>query len=63
MLATSGTVFDDNNYLFEIKWDGMRMLAFLEPVGHHLVNRHGIDATARYSRPDGVCGSPPCVFH
>ena len=48
MLAVSGTAFDDDAFLFEIKWDGMRMLAFLEPGGHRLMNRHGIAATSRY---------------
>ena len=30
MLATSGQPFDSDDYLFEIKWDGIRMLAFVE---------------------------------
>jgi len=34
MLASSGSAFDDDNYLFEIKWDGIRMLAFLEAVSY-----------------------------
>ena len=59
MLATSGTAFDDDNFLFEIKWDGMRMLAFLEPAGHRLVNRHGIDATARYPEFDFLAELDP----
>ena len=30
MLATRGQPFDSDDYLFEIKWDGIRMLAFIE---------------------------------
>jgi ATP-dependent DNA ligase len=48
MRATSGRPFDDENFLFEIKWDGMRMLAFIEAGGYRLLNRHGRDATARF---------------
>lgn len=59
MLATSGTAFDDDKFLFEIKWDGMRMLAFLEPAGHRLMNRHGIDATARYPEFDFLAELDP----
>ncbi len=48
MLASSGSAFDDDDYLFEIKWDGIRMLAFVEAAGYRLSNRHGIDTTSRY---------------
>jgi bifunctional non-homologous end joining protein LigD len=48
MLAKSGTAFDDDDFLYEVKWDGMRMLAFLEAGSYRLLNRHGIDATERY---------------
>src|ERR1700722_117513 len=48
MLATRGLPFDDDDYLFEIKWDCMRMLAFIEACSYRLMNRHGRDATARF---------------
>ena len=48
MLASRGTAFDDDAYLFEVKWNGMRMLAFRERSCYRLVNRHGIDTTSRY---------------
>jgi hypothetical protein len=48
MLASRGTAFDDDAYLFEVKWNGMRMLAFRERSGYRLMNRHGIDTTSRY---------------
>ena len=52
MLATSGAPFDSDDYLFEIKWDGMRMLAFIEAGSYRLLNRHGRDATARFPEFD-----------
>ena len=30
MLATRGQPFDSHDYLFEIEWDGIRMLAFID---------------------------------
>ena len=36
MLASRGTAFDDDADLFEIKWNGIRMLAFIEtPLSPH----------------------------
>ena len=37
MLACRGTAFDDDAYLFEIKWNGIRMLAFLETPCYRLM--------------------------
>ena len=48
MLAKPGTPFDSNEYLFEIKWDGTRTLAFIDRDGYRLVNRRRVDMTARY---------------
>ena len=48
MLASRGTPFDDESCLFEIKWNGIRMLAFVETPGYRLVNRHAVDTTSRY---------------
>jgi ATP-dependent DNA ligase len=48
MLAKPGRPFDSDDYLFEIKWDGTRMLAYIEEDGYRLVNRHGRDRTEQY---------------
>lgn len=61
MLARIGKPFDDPAWLFEIKWDGTRALAFAESGVLRLRNRKGNDATPRYpelsvlaSLPDGT---------
>jgi ATP-dependent DNA ligase len=59
MLARAGLPFDDANYLFEIKWDGIRMLAFLEAGSYRLMNRHGVDATKRYPEFAFLAGLAP----
>lgn len=33
--------FDSANYLFELKWDGWRALAFIEDGGLRLMSRNG----------------------
>ena len=48
MLARPGLPFDCPEHLFEIKWDGTRVLAFVERGGYRLVNRHRADVTERY---------------
>src|SRR5216683_7027279 len=48
MLAQPGVPFDSSQHLFEIKWDGTRVLAFVESHGYRLVNRHRADVTERY---------------
>lgn len=48
MLAQPGKPFDSDAYLFEIKWDGTRGLAFIDDDGYRLVNRRQIDFTDRY---------------
>ena len=62
MLASSGTAFDDDNFLFEVKWDGIRMLAFLEAAGYRLCNRHGIDTTCRYPEFGFLQQWPPGII-
>jgi len=53
MLAQKGEPFDSGEHLFEIKWDGTRVLAFVEPRGYRLVNRHRAERTAQY--PELAC--------
>jgi ATP-dependent DNA ligase len=48
MLAQPGVPFDSSEHLFEIKWNGTRVLAFVDQDGHRLVNRHRVDVTDRY---------------
>jgi bifunctional non-homologous end joining protein LigD len=49
MLATTAAKpFDDPNWLFEIKWDGYRAVAFIEDDGLRLVSRSQNDLTAQF---------------
>jgi bifunctional non-homologous end joining protein LigD len=49
MLAVVGEEpFDDPNWLFEIKWDGYRAVAFIEDGNARLVSRNHNDLTPRY---------------
>jgi bifunctional non-homologous end joining protein LigD len=40
--------FDDPNWLFEVKWDGYRAVAFIESGSVRLVSRNQNDLTPRY---------------
>ncbi|HMC73679.1 MAG TPA: hypothetical protein VKG87_05210, partial [Terriglobales bacterium] len=49
MLATSiEKPFDSDEWLYEIKWDGYRSVAFLENGKLRLVSRNDNDMTALY---------------
>ena len=49
MLATTVECpFSDPNWLFEIKWDGVRTLARIEDGMLKLISRNGIDVTKQY---------------
>jgi bifunctional non-homologous end joining protein LigD len=48
MLAKRGVPFDSSEHVFEVKWDGTRVLAFVESYGYRLVNRHRADVTDRF---------------
>lgn len=49
MLATSAAkAFDDPDWLFEIKWDGYRAVAFLEDGSVRLVSRNQNDLSAQF---------------
>ncbi len=45
MLARPAEPFDSPEHLFEVKWDGMRALAFVDREGQRIVSRHGHDVT------------------
>ena len=48
MMAKVGKAFDSDDYLFEVKWDGTRTLAFVEKETHRLVNRRKVEMNDRY---------------
>jgi bifunctional non-homologous end joining protein LigD len=48
MLATKSAPFDAEDYLFEVKWDGVRALAAVEQDSWSLWGRYGVDYTTRY---------------
>ncbi len=48
MLASSGQPFDSKDHLFEIKWDGIRTLAFFNQGQVRLQSRRLLDSTVRY---------------
>jgi bifunctional non-homologous end joining protein LigD len=49
MLATmADKPFDDDNWLYEIKWDGYRAVAFLDSNSLRLVSRNQNDLTSAY---------------
>ena len=49
MLATTAErPFSDPNWLFEIKWDGVRTLARIEDGTLKLISRNGIDVSRQY---------------
>ena len=58
MLAQFGEPFDSDDYLFEIKWDGVRTLLFVDEGGYRLVNRRHVDMTARYPEFDFLVKLP-----
>ena len=49
MLATPGALPpDDDGWAYEVKWDGVRVLAFVEGGRARLVSRNGNDVSAAY---------------
>jgi bifunctional non-homologous end joining protein LigD len=68
MLATPARPFDAPEYSFEVKWDGVRMLAAVETAGCRLWGRDAADYTARYPElavlrrlPPGTLVDGECV--
>ncbi len=59
MLAGSGTPFDSDKHLFEIKWDGIRVLAFFGEGVHRLQGRKLTDASERYPEILGALEALP----
>jgi bifunctional non-homologous end joining protein LigD len=48
LAAIADDPFSDSNWLFEIKWDGVRALAWIDEGQLKLRSRNGVDITARY---------------
>jgi len=49
MLCTlTKEVIQDGSYLFEVKWDGYRIISFVESGKVHMDSRSGLDYTAKY---------------
>ncbi len=48
MLAKRGEPFDSDQYLFEIKWDGIRAITMIDSDGYRVINRRGVEMTHRY---------------
>lgn len=49
MLAVSGALpRDEKHYGFEVKWDGVRAIAYVEGGRIRLISRNGLDVTRRY---------------
>jgi bifunctional non-homologous end joining protein LigD len=59
MLAVPATPFDSAEYSFEVKWDGVRVLAAVDPAGWRLWGRQRADYTARYPELAVLEGLPP----
>ncbi|MFY9343846.1 MAG: hypothetical protein WAT39_15255, partial [Planctomycetota bacterium] len=48
MLARIGSAFDSPAHLFEIKWDGVRALTYVEAGAHRMHGRKRRDLAGRY---------------
>ena len=59
MLAKPGTPFDSDDYLYEVKWDGIRALAFIEAGGYRLLKRRRTDMTPRFPEFAPLAALPP----
>jgi bifunctional non-homologous end joining protein LigD len=54
MMAKMGIPFDSENHFFEVKWDGLRALLFLQNGKLELQNRNLRDVTASYPEIQNV---------
>jgi bifunctional non-homologous end joining protein LigD len=59
MLATSASPFDSRDYVFEVKWDGVRALAAVEKNGWRLWGRELADYGGRYPELEVLRSLPP----
>ncbi len=61
MLAGASGPFDSDEHLFEVKWDGLRALAFVEGDGYRLLTRHHRDVTDQFPELAGLARLGPGV--
>ena len=54
MLAGASKPFDSDEHLFEVKWDGIRALAFVEGDGYRLFTRWGREVTDPFPELKGL---------
>jgi ATP-dependent DNA ligase len=60
MLARAGTPFDDERYSFELKWDGVRCICYVDGPGVvRLMNRRTREMSGRYPDLCACLGSLP----
>ncbi len=61
MLAGASKPFDSDEHLFEVKWDGIRALAFVEGDGSRLFTRWGREVTDPFPELAGLTRIRPGV--
>jgi ATP-dependent DNA ligase len=54
MLAGASEPFDSDEHLFEVKWDGIRALAYVEGDGYRLHSRHHREVTDPFPELAGL---------
>jgi bifunctional non-homologous end joining protein LigD len=59
MLAKTGKPFDSEAWLFEVKWDGVRAVAYVDREGLRIHSRHRRDLAPRYPELDVLRQLPP----
>ncbi len=59
MLARKGQPFDSGEHVFEVKWDGIRAVAFVDHGGYRLLSRHGQDMTEAFPELAVLARLPP----
>ncbi len=62
MLATPGDLPTGPDWVYEVKWDGMRVLADVDEGRLRLFSRSGRDATANFPELRGLAGVVPDVL-
>jgi bifunctional non-homologous end joining protein LigD len=57
MKAVTGELPSESGWAYEIKWDGMRLIAFCDRGALRLQTTNRLDATARFGELSGLAGS------
>ncbi|MEM5816694.1 MAG: DNA ligase [Desulfitobacterium hafniense] len=56
LIGSEGAAFDSPDYLYELKLDGIRCIAYLDPAGSvELLNKRALNVTPIYPELGGVC--------